>query len=151
MRKDCKDSLIAEAHKNPEYAKMTARQLASVIDASQPVISKWRRKMRAMTDTYSTRNRVLQQKVTVDSVRRKWEEKYMALSRQYDYLSDRLVEMAKNADKHRNEQIRLGSELNAAHHQYKEAIASIEHYRHLLAQEKRSWISRFFSGVFSNG
>lgn len=54
MRKNCKDSLIAEAHRNPEYASMSAKKLATVIDADQTTISAWRRRMKKTVSMYKT-------------------------------------------------------------------------------------------------
>lgn len=145
MGRKRKDDLIAEAHKNPEYAAMPAKKLAELIDADQTTICKWRRKMKAVTESFGGRGRVLKPKVTVDSVRRKWEEKYAALNKQYDYLADRLVEMAKNADKHRNRESNLETELEFLKSQYQAALDSAEHYRKLWAEENTPWYKRLFS------
>lgn len=145
MRKNCKDNMIAEAHRNPEYAAMSAKKLATIIDAEQTTISKWRRRMKDIV-TAPKRSRVLQPKVTVEGVRRKWEERYAALNRQYEALADRLVEMAKNADNHRNEQMRLEKELAAFKESHKvlDELLSEKNF-YIAKMESRSWIQRLFN------
>ena len=152
MRKNCKDNLIAEAHRNPEYAAMPAKKLATIIDADQTTISKWRRRMKDIVAA-PKRSRIMQPKVTVDSVRRKWEEKYAHLNRQYEALADRLVEMARNADMHRNKQHELESELEEANDSV-EMMCSVIRDKNVLIDklkeeitklESRSWIQRLFS------
>ena len=138
-----KQLIIAKAHKNPEYASMSARKLAPIIGVSQPVISRWRKKEfykkiardnpdAAKKHGITRDGRKLPPKVTVESVRRKWEEKYAALNRQYEYIADRLVEMAKNADKHRNNEKKLNNEI-------------IDLKTKIGQLEKKSWISRLFN------
>ena len=138
-----KQLIIAKAHKNPEYASMSARKLAPIIGVSQPVISRWRKKEfykkiardnpdAAKKHGITRDGRKLPPKVTVESVRRKWEEKYAALNRQYEYIADRLVEMAKNADKHRNNEKKLNNEV-------------IDLKTKIGQLENRSWISRLFN------
>ena len=138
-----KQLIIAKAHKNPEYASMSARKLAPIIGVSQPVISRWRKKEfykkiardnpdAAKKHGITRDGRKLPPKVTVESVRRKWEEKYAALNRQYEYIADRLVEMAKNADKHRNNEKKLNNEV-------------IDLKTKIGQLEKKSWISRLFN------
>lgn len=143
MGRTSKASIIAKAHKNPEYAAMSAKKLAPVIGVSQTTISLWRK--RKAVEKIVKEGRVLQPKVTVASVKRKWEEKYMALSKQYDYLADRLIEMAKNADKHYNREKELEIEVAHKAFQFDAALSSVEHYRSLLAKEKKSWIKRLFN------
>lgn len=145
MRKNCKDNMIAEAHRNPEYAAMSAKKLATIIDAEQTTISKWRRRMKDIV-TAPKRSRVLQPKVTVEGVKRKWEERYAALNRQYEALADRLVEMAKNADNHRNEQMRLEKELAAFKESHKvlDELLSEKNF-YIAKMESRSWIQRLFN------
>lgn len=143
MRKDCKDNLIAEAHNNPEYAKMSAKKLANFIDADQTTISKWRRKIKNIA--YGINIKALHSELTIESVRKNWEKKYAALNRQYDALADRLVEMAKNADKHRNKENDMRAELFLSQQKLADAMDCIELYRSQLAQEKKSWYKRLFS------
>jgi len=156
MKFKSKQHIVEAAHQNPEYAAMSARKLATIINVSQPVISSWRRRNRlsvvaqanpvaAEKHGITKKGRILQKKVTVSSVRRKWEEKYMALSRQYDYLADRLIEMAKNADNHRNMENGLICDLSTLQQKFDDALASIEHYRQLLEQERMSWYKKLFS------
>ena len=147
-----KSPIIADAHKNPEYAAMSAIKLSKIIDVSQTVISKWRRQQRmksfaeenpvaAKKHGITRDGRKLPPKVTVASVRRKWESKYAALNSQYEYIAGQLIEMAKNADKHRNAQKNLEVDL-------KDAKETIEFLNGLLREktmEKKSWISRLFN------
>ena len=145
MRKNCKDQLIAEAHRNPEYAAMPAKKLATIIDADQTTISKWRRRMKDIVAA-PKRSRVTQPKVTVESVRRKWEEKYAHLNRQYEAMADRLVEMAKNADKHRNNEKSMEGRLNQMRAQLEVTSDLLEEKIQLIEKlESRSWIQRLFS------
>lgn len=44
--------------------------------------------------------RVLKPKVTVASVKRKWEEKYAELSIKYDALAEAHLDLARRADRH---------------------------------------------------
>ena len=142
----CKDDLIAAAHKNPEYAAMSSKKLATLIDADQSTISVWRKKMRDMALGWRFHGaNAIKLDADVLTVRKNWEEKYAALSRQYDYLAERLVVMAKNADKHRNREKELEVEVSAMQERFDGALASVEHYRALLAKEKKSWFSRLFS------
>lgn len=138
-----KQQIVAQAHKNPEYASLSARKLAPIIGVSQPVISSWRKKefyKRIAKDNPDaakkhgiTRDgRKLPPKVTVASVRRKWEEKYAALNRQYEYIAGQLIEMAKNADRHRNNEKELNNEV-------------IDLKTKIGQLEKKSWISRLFN------
>ena len=142
-----KQNIVAEAHKNPEYAAMSARSLCPIIGVSQPVISKWRRKQKLKE--FAARNsvaakklgvtkdgRILKPKVTVATVRLKWEEKYAHLNRQYEALADRLIEMAKKADQHRNNEKSLEGRLAQARKEIKDLQAK---------PEKKSWIQRLFS------
>ena len=144
MKTQTKQQIIEDAHKNAEYASMSARKLAHIIGVSQPVISSWRRKnwnKPIVEVEYNSRKRKLPAKVTVASVRRKWEEKYAALNRQYEYIAGQLIEMAKNADKHRNAQKNLEVDL-------KDAKETIEFLNGLLREktmEKKSWIKNLFS------
>jgi len=140
-----KDDLIAEAHKNPEYATMSAKQLATIIDADQSTISVWRRKVRDMAAGWRCHGNTLKAGVTVESVRKNWEEKYASLDKQYDYIADRLIDMAKKADKHRNNEKDLEEALSALQQRFDGALASIEHYRQLLAQERAPWYKKLFS------
>lgn len=147
-----KQRIIAKAHKNPEYASLSARKLAPIIGVSQPVISLWRKKQfykgiakenpaAAKKHGITRDGRKLPPKVTVESVRRKWESKYAALNSQYEYIAGQLIEMAKNADKHRNAQKNLEVDL-------KDAKETIEFLNGLLREktmEKKSWISRLFN------
>ena len=138
-----KQQIIAKAHKNPEYASMSARKLSPIIGVSQPVISLWRKKEfykkiardnpeAAKKHGITRDGRRLPPKVTVESVRRKWEEKYAALNRQYEYIAGQLIEMAKNADRHRNNE--------------KELINEVIDLKTKIGQlEKKSWISRLFN------
>ena len=138
-----KQQIIAKAHKNPEYASMSARKLSPIIGVSQPVISLWRKKEfykkiakdnpdAAKKHGITRDGRKLPPKVTVESVRRKWEEKYAALNRQYEYIAGQLIEMAKNADRHRNSE--------------KELINEVIELKTKIGQlEKKSWISRLFN------
>ena len=134
-----KQHIVAQAHENPEYAAMPAKHLAPIINVDQTTISKWRRHMKEIVSA-PKRGRTLQPKVTVESVRRKWEEKYAALNKQYEYLAERLIDMAKNADTHRNAEKRLNKALDVAN----ETIVQLkEEIRNLT--EKKSWIQRLFS------
>lgn len=145
MRKNCKDNLIADAHRNPEYASMPAKRLATIIDADQTTISKWRRRMRDALGVSKPR-KTWSEQVTVDSVRRKWEEKYAHLNRQYEALADRLVEMAKNADKHRNNEKSMEGRLNHLRAQLEVTSDLLEEKIQLIEKmESRSWIQRLFS------
>ena len=147
-----KQQIVAKAHKNPEYASMSARKLAPIIGVSQPVISLWRKKEfykkiardnpdAAKKHGITRDGRKLPPKVTVESVRRKWESKYAALNSQYEYIAGQLIEMAKNADKHRNAQIAIQKELNDA----KETIEFLNGLLREKTMEKKSWIKNLFN------
>lgn len=145
-----KQQIVAEAHKNPEYAAMSARKLCPIIGVSQPVISKWRRTQRlkefaannpaaAKKFGVSKTGRILKAKVTVASVRRKWEEKYAALNRQYEWLGEQHIEMAKKADYHCNNEKSLEGRLYKA----RKEIEALKNQ--VIELENRSWISRLFN------
>ena len=132
-----KQEIIADAHRNPEYAAMSARKLARIIDVSQPVISKWRREnfgkpVCEVEFDISKPKRKLPAKVTVASVRRRWEEKYAALNRQYEWLAKQHIGLAKKADAHRNNEKALRLEISLLNEKIDNA-------------EKKSWIQRLFN------
>lgn len=137
-----KQGIIAEAHKNQEYAAMSARKLSSIINVSQPVISAWRRKVKkavVLCANLQPKARKLKPKVTVASVRRKWEEKYAALNRQYEWLGEQHIEMAKKADYHCNNEKSLEGRLYKA----RKEIEALKNQ--VIELENRSWISRLFN------
>lgn len=57
-----------------------------------------------------TKRRVLQPKVTAESVRRKWQKKYAELNEMYESLCDAHRNLAYAADCHRNTQEKLRQE-----------------------------------------
>jgi chromosome segregation ATPase len=136
-----KQHIVAKAHENPEYAAMSVADLSKALGVSQATTYRWRRRVkRAAALCAELQPKTRKVKVTVESVRRKWEEKYAALNKQYEYLADRLIEMAQNADKHRNAEKSLNNALDVAN---KEIVRLKEDIRNLT--EKKSWIQRLFS------
>lgn len=73
--------------------------------------------------------RALKPKVTVASVKRKWEEKYAELSIKYDALAKAHLDLACLADKHFDEASKLQKDLDEAHKITLDALA------HNLRQE----------------
>ena len=56
----------------------------------------------------------LKPKVTVASVKRKWEERYADLNRKYENLCQAHMDLARNADEHRNKVEELNIDLTHA-------------------------------------
>lgn len=132
-----KQHIVAKAHENPKYAAMSGRELSKAIGVCQPAISKWRKanfnKPVVKVTIEKTRpTRRLPAKVTVASVKRKWEEKYAALNKQYEWLADRHVEMARAADAHRNNEKNLLNEI-------------IDLKTKIGKLENKSWLFRLFN------
>lgn len=154
MRKS-KDKIIADAHKDPKHAAMTGSALAKVLGVSQSTISIWRRKNwnKPVVDVEVELSKIskkycrkLPAKVTVASVKRKWEEKYAHLNRQYEALADRLVEIAKKADQHRNAEKRLEADveiMTTVLNGNREIISKL--HKQIEELESKSWISRLFN------
>lgn len=127
MRKDCKDNLIAEAHRNPEYAKMSAVKLAKIIDADQSTISVWRRRMKETTSLFKVHK-------TKQS-----EEK-----NKFDALSDRLRESY--IKELREEISRLDKDLSQYKYSHKILDDLLtEKNAYIEKLESRSWIQRLFN------
>lgn len=60
----------------------------------------------------AVKKRVLQPKVTAESVRRKWQKKYAELNEMYESLCDAHRNLAYAADCHRNAQEKLSQKVN---------------------------------------
>jgi chromosome segregation ATPase len=147
MRSNSKQHIVAKAHENPEYAAMNVADLSKVLSVSQATIYRWRRRVkRAAALCAELQPKTRKVKVTVESVRRKWEEKYAALNKQYEHLADRLIEMAQNADRHRNAEKSLKNQLNKAQTELGVTKSLLEErIQRIKKLESQSWIQRLFS------
>jgi chromosome segregation ATPase len=136
-----KQQIVAKAHESAEIWEMSVAELSSFLDISKATIYRWRRRAKraaALCAEVQPKTRMVE--VTVESVRRKWEEKYATLNKQYEYMAESLIEMAQKADSHRNAESRLNDALDVAN----EIIAQLKKDIRNLT-EKKSWIQRLFS------
>ena len=62
----------------------------------------------------TVKSRVLKPKVTVESVRRKWEEKYAQLNKKHEALCAAHMDLARAADLHRTAQEHFREEMEKA-------------------------------------
>lgn len=91
MRKNCKDTMIAEAHRNPEYARMSSKQLANFIDADQTTISVWRRKM---YDTVSMFESRIHSRASKDKPSKDLTDDYELICNRFDKLSEAYIDLS---------------------------------------------------------